>query len=167
MEELTTIEIDKENLKFSAAHFTIFSGTERERLHGHNFGVHVEVTVPLGSNGMQFSYGDLKAKLRQLCDELDEYTLIAADSPHLSISEQAPYYCVDFNGDIMQLLQSDTLLLPVRNTTVEEFARYLKDRLTADQNFMDTWDVRSLKVKVSSGPGQKGGAVWTAPTSDA
>ena len=34
MEELTTIEIDKENLKFSAAHFTIFSGTERERLHG-------------------------------------------------------------------------------------------------------------------------------------
>ena len=29
---LTTIEISKEDLKFSAAHFTIFSATERERL---------------------------------------------------------------------------------------------------------------------------------------
>ena len=114
MEELTTIEIDKENLKFSAAHFTIFSGTERERLHGHNFGVHVEVTVPLGSNGMQFSYGDLKAAIQLLCEELDEYTLIAADSPHLTITNDSPFYDIVFNDDAMKLLQTDTLLLPIR-----------------------------------------------------
>jgi 6-pyruvoyltetrahydropterin/6-carboxytetrahydropterin synthase len=160
MEELTTIEINKENLKFSAAHFTIFSATERERLHGHNFGVHVEVTVPLGSNGMQFSYGDLKAAIRLLCEELDEYTLIAADSPHLTISDDKPYYNIAFNGDAMRLLQTDTLLLPVRNTTVEEFARYLRDRLLNDTGFLTSCDARSLLVKVSSGPGQRGSSSW-------
>lgn len=163
MEELTTIEIDKESLKFSAAHFTIFSATDRERLHGHNFGVEVCVTVPLGPNGMLFSYGDLKAKLKSLCDELDEYTLIAAESPHLSISENAPYFDVGFNGETMKLLQADTLLLPIRNTTVEEFARYLKNRLVEDEAFMQACHVRTLGVKVSSGPGQKGSAHWQRP----
>jgi 6-pyruvoyltetrahydropterin/6-carboxytetrahydropterin synthase len=160
MEELTTIEIDKESLKFSAAHFTIFSATERERLHGHNFGVEVGVTVPLGPNGMQFSYGDLKTKLKGLCDELDEYTLIAAESPHLNIAHCAPYFDVEFNGETMKLLQADTLLLPIRNTTVEEFARYLKNRLIEDERFIQDCDVRTLDVKVSSGPGQKGSAHW-------
>ena len=39
MTQLTTIELSKEYLKFSAGHFTVFSATERERLHGHNFSV--------------------------------------------------------------------------------------------------------------------------------
>ena len=43
---LTTINICKEALKFSGAHFTIFSATDRERLHGHNFRVRAEVTAP-------------------------------------------------------------------------------------------------------------------------
>ena len=35
--KLGRIEIAKQALNFSAAHFTIFSQTEREDLHGHNF----------------------------------------------------------------------------------------------------------------------------------
>ena len=52
--EFTTIDILKEDIKFSAAHFTVFSATERERLHGHNFHVGLSVTAPVGSNGMCF-----------------------------------------------------------------------------------------------------------------
>ncbi len=52
MEQLTTIEVSKEYLKFSAAHFTIFSATERERLNGHNFRVSAKITEPVGPNGM-------------------------------------------------------------------------------------------------------------------
>ena len=37
----TTLELYKEEMKFSAGHFTIFSATERENLHGHNFSVYV------------------------------------------------------------------------------------------------------------------------------
>ena len=44
MSRLTTIEIAKQYLHFSAAHFTIFNATERERLHGHNFRIAVAIT---------------------------------------------------------------------------------------------------------------------------
>lgn len=160
MEDITTIEIDKESIKFSAAHFTIFSAEERERLHGHNFSVYLSITVPIGPNGMCFSYKKLKDKIRTECEQLDEYTLIAADSPYLKISQQDQYYAIDFNGERILLLQKDTLLLPLRNTTVEEFAHYLLTQLLKDGDFINQYDVRTLKVKVSSGPGQSGSADW-------
>jgi 6-pyruvoyltetrahydropterin/6-carboxytetrahydropterin synthase len=51
MGRLATLYIDKESHKFSAAHFTIFSATERERLHGHNYSVSAKIVAPLGDNG--------------------------------------------------------------------------------------------------------------------
>ncbi len=160
MTDLTTIEISKEDLKFSAAHFTIFSATERERLHGHNFSVHLSLTAPVGPNGMCFSYVEIKNRMRRLCRDLDEYMILPADSPYLAISEDGDNYVVDFSDERMLFLKADCLLLPIRNTTVEEYSRYLLTQLCLDRAFIDENDVRRLVVKVSSGPGQWGSADW-------
>ncbi|MDB3933713.1 6-carboxytetrahydropterin synthase, partial [Luminiphilus sp.] len=50
MTRLTTLHIEKEAHKFSAAHYTIFSATERERLHGHNYFVSVRIVAKMGNN---------------------------------------------------------------------------------------------------------------------
>ena len=50
------IQIAKQALNFSAAHFTIFSATEREDLHGHNFQVECELASPIDRNGLIFDY---------------------------------------------------------------------------------------------------------------
>ena len=50
-EKLGRIEIAKQALNFSAAHFTIFSATEREDLHGHNWQVECELTSTIDANG--------------------------------------------------------------------------------------------------------------------
>jgi 6-pyruvoyltetrahydropterin/6-carboxytetrahydropterin synthase len=160
MEQLTTIEISKEYLKFSAAHFTVFSATDRERLHGHNFRVSARVTAPVGPNGMCFSYRILKDKLEALCASLDEYLLLSADSPYLRITEEGENYRVEFNGETMRFLRIDTLLLPVRNATVEEYSRYILERLLDDRELIDGYDIREVGIKVSSGPGQWGSARW-------
>jgi 6-pyruvoyltetrahydropterin/6-carboxytetrahydropterin synthase len=160
MEQLTTIELAKEYLKFSAAHFTIFSATERERLHGHNFKVAARLTAPVGANGMCFSYRVFKDKLGELCAGLDEYTLLAAQSPHLRISEHGAHYRVEFAGEEMFFLRADTLLLPVRNATVEEYSRYVLERLLEDRELIRRNDVREVVIKVSSGPGQWGSSRW-------
>jgi 6-pyruvoyltetrahydropterin/6-carboxytetrahydropterin synthase len=131
MERLTTLHIDKENHKFSAAHYTIFGPGERERLHGHNYSVSTRILAPMGDNGFSADYNVYKERIKQLCDELDEYMLLAADSPHQSIAEQGDYYRVQFAGEEMLFLRSDTLVLPIRNATVEEFAHYLLGRLLA------------------------------------
>lgn len=160
MENLTTIEISKEDIKFSAAHFTVFSATERERLHGHNYAVRLAVTAPVGDDGICFSYRDIKTRLRQLCEALDEYTLIPARSPHLRIEDEGEFYTVWFNREKIPLRKSDTLLLPIRNSTVEEFARYLRDGFVGDGSFVETRGICEVVVRVSSGPGQSGSSAW-------
>ncbi len=162
IDNTTTIEISKEDLKFSAAHFTIFSATERERLHGHNFRVSLALTAPVGDNGMCFSYVEIKRRLRKLCATLDEYTLIPAQSPYLQIDEDGEFYRLQFNGERMMFLKSDTLLLPLRNTTVEEYARFLLQQLLSDSAFVAGNQILALEMKVSSGPGQWGSARWQA-----
>jgi 6-pyruvoyltetrahydropterin/6-carboxytetrahydropterin synthase len=162
MDHLTTIEISKEDIKFSAAHFTIFSATERERLHGHNYAVRLAVTAPVGDDGICFSYKDIKTRLRELCEELDEYTLLPTQSPHLRIEEDDTFYVVHFNGEKIPLLKSDTLLLPLRNSTVEEFARYLRDRFVGDASFILARGIVEVVMRVSSGPGQSGSSGWRA-----
>ena len=160
MDQLTTIELSKEYLKFSAAHFTVFSATERERLHGHNFKVSARVTAPVGPNGMCFSYRILKDKLEVLCASLDEYLLLSAESPHLRVTDEGENYRVEFNNETMHFLKADTLLLPVRNATVEEYSRYILERLLEDRELIDGYDIREVGIKVSSGPGQWGSARW-------
>lgn len=162
LQEFTTIEIQKEDIKFSAAHFTIFSATERERLHGHNFHVYLAITVPLGDNGMRFSYKEVKDRLRNLVATLDEFTLLPALSPFLVVQEDGANYRVSFHDETLYFLKADTLLLPVRNTTVEEFARHLLQQFLQDRDFIASSAVQRLVIKVSSGAGQWGSSQWAA-----
>ncbi len=159
MEQLTTLYIDKEAHKFSAAHFTIFSATERERLHGHNYSVSARIVAPMGGNGFAADYNVYKSRLATLCEELDEYMILAGDSPHQSIEEDGNSYRVEFAGEQMHFLKSDTLVLPIRNVTVEEFSRYLLERLMA---LSAGDDLREIELCVASGPGQKGCSIWRA-----
>ena len=57
----------------------------------------------------------------------------------------------------MLFLRSDTLVLPIRNATVEEFSAYLLQQLVADSA---ADDLREIELCVASGPGQKGCASW-------
>jgi 6-pyruvoyltetrahydropterin/6-carboxytetrahydropterin synthase len=162
MSRQTTIELAKEYLKFSAAHFTIFSATDRERLHGHNFTVSAKLRAPVDDNGLCFDYAIFKQHLKQLCESLDEYTLIAEHSKHLKIEKDGDYYRVVFNGEAMIFLRSDTLLLPVRNTTVEELSDYLINRILADEPLLKNHNIQKIEISVSSGPGQQGSSCWDA-----
>ena len=84
-----TIELHKDYLHFSAAHFTIFSATERENLHGHNFQVAAFLEGPINDDGLCFDYNEVKTRLKQLCDSLDETVLLPAESPHIEIENDA------------------------------------------------------------------------------
>jgi 6-pyruvoyltetrahydropterin/6-carboxytetrahydropterin synthase len=159
MEQLTTLYIDKQSHKFSAAHYTIFSATERERLHGHNYSVSVRIVAPMGDNGYAADYNVYKNRLAALCDGLDEYLLLAGESPYQQIEEAGDCYRVTFAEEQMLFLRSDSQVLPIRNATVEEFSYYLLQRLleaSADD------DLREIELCVASGPGQKGCAGWRA-----
>ena len=157
MERMATLYIDKESHKFSAAHYTIFSAQDRERLHGHNYSVSARIVAPCGDNGFAADYNIYKSRLKSLCDALDEYMLLAAASPFQSVEEAGDSYRVKFACEEMLFLRCDTLVLPIRNVTVEELSHYLLEKLLG---LSEDEDLREVELCVASGPGQRGCSVW-------
>jgi 6-pyruvoyltetrahydropterin/6-carboxytetrahydropterin synthase len=159
--DLATIEITKEYLNFSAGHFTIFSATERENLHGHNWRVGCEVTTPVGDAGLCFDYAVLKKTLAAICEELDERVLLPSRSPHLRVVHEDGLVIARYADERIPFLPRDVLVLDVRNVTVEELAGWFVVRLL-DHPAVAQEDIRALRVRVSSGTNQWASREWQA-----
>lgn len=157
MNEAVVIRLAKQNMKFSAAHFTIFNATERERLHGHNFTVEVDIHARMLGNGMCFDYGIYKDRVVALCRELNEWTILPTRSKHLRIEEAGEHVHAHFNGQRIPFLRGDVLLLPIENATLEEFAYWFLQRLCEDREALRVHAIDAIEVRVLSGPGQSAG----------
>lgn len=160
----STIELCKENMKFSVGHFTIFSETERENLHGHNYNVGLSLTTEVDeAMGLTFDYRYYKKLIYDLCRELNQTTLIPNLSKLLHITEEGAYYHVVFNHEKMIFLKRDAMLVEMTNITVEELSAWFVKRLIEDQARLDKHRIQSVEVKVFSAPGQSGSAHWSRP----
>jgi len=157
---MTTIELSKEEMKFSAGHFTIFSATERERLHGHNFRVYAAITAEVGPHGLAFDYAIYKKILLKLCASLDEYFLLPSQSEFLTITETNNQLVAGFNEELIPFLKTDVKLLPLRNITVEELSRWFVEELSRDQQQLQEFKIHAFTVTVSSGPSQSAATSW-------
>lgn len=159
--QLTTIDLHKEEMKFNAGHFTIFSATERERLHGHQFTVQAEITSEVGESGITFDYSIYKKKIIALCQELNEIFLIAGESPYLKIERDNNYVYLHFDKEKIPFLEKDILVLPLRNITVEELSRWFLIKLTENKEDLDQHHIHKMIIKVYSCPGQSGSTSWS------
>lgn len=161
MTDITTIELTKENLEFAAGHFTIFSPTERERLHGHNFRVTAKIDAELHADrGMAFDYAVYKKILKKLCNQLDSYFLLPTQSPYLKLEEDKDCYYAYFHEDKIPFLKKDVLLLPLKNISIEELAKWFVTQLVEDKESLTKYRVVGFYIQVFSGPGQSACAVW-------
>ena len=82
--------------------------------------------------------------------------------PHLDIRTSGEYTVAEFNGERLPFLHRDVKVLPVRNITVEELARWLIVELTADDTIA-ALPVSDIELRVASGAGQWARAVWAPP----
>lgn len=149
-----TIRLGKENMKFSAGHFTIFGSGARERLHGHNFRVAATIEADVIEDGLCFDYGIYKDRLVALCRELNEWFILPTRSRHLQLHEDGEHLFAQFGEERIPFLRRDVLLLPIENATLEEFSRYLLERLAEDAAELARYRIAAIEVEVFSGPGQ-------------
>lgn len=107
-----TVTISKE-FWFSASH-RIEGHPKCGRLHGHNYKVTVTVEGILDERGMVIDFGDLKAKIKPIIDRLDHYTIFSASN-------------IEAEPELFNLCKERgwAVLLPIKNATAEEIARYL------------------------------------------
>ncbi|MFT3742232.1 MAG: 6-carboxytetrahydropterin synthase [Gammaproteobacteria bacterium] len=158
---LSTIELFGDDFTFSIAHFTLFSATSRERLHGHNYHAHVTIVAEMTELGITFDYEVFKAKILAVCKQLDLYLLLPQYSPVLKIVDQEPYYYVYFDQDEMHFLKKDVKLMPIRNITIEELSEWFLKALLGDhQECIKTFRIQGLTVKISNGAGRYAAASW-------
>ena len=153
------LEIHKEELSFSAGHFTIFSETEREHLHGHNYCVSLSLNVKVGTNGLSFDYRYYKDKMLAICNQLDRHFLLPSLSPYLKLVEEENEWLAYFNQRKIPFLKEDVIVLPIANTTIEELSHWFLQKLLDDPEKLTDHAIHGIHVKVYNG-GQSGGANW-------
>ncbi|MGN6112086.1 MAG: 6-pyruvoyl trahydropterin synthase family protein [Luteimonas sp.] len=159
--QTVTLRLAKENMKFSAGHFTIFGPGSRERVHGHDFRVAVRVRARVGDDGLCFDYGLLKRRIVELCRELNEWMLLPGESPLLRIERDGALLHAVFGEERIPFLAADVKVLPLANISVEELARWFQGRLLEDRAQVEAFRIDALDVEVASGPGQGATVSWT------
>ncbi len=152
MSETYTLCLAKEDFKFSSAHFTLFTPTAAEHLHGHNYQVQVElIGRELDGEGLLVGFAEVKSAIRELCRQLDSRMLIPAASPHLEIEETGGDVAVRFRDRFYSFPAADVVLLPLVNTSIELLARHLWRQLSPG---LAGARVEALAVNVSETAGQ-------------
>jgi 6-pyruvoyltetrahydropterin/6-carboxytetrahydropterin synthase len=156
--ERWSIEVDKEYLKFSAAHFLIFPDGSAERLHGHNYRVRVALEARLSPFGLVLDFQHIKPLVRELVDELDERWILPARHPELRATTRADGVVeVHYRDRYYAAPSEDVLLLPLNNTSAENLAGLLAQRLLERlRGQYPDLAVRRLSLAVEETPGQRG-----------
>lgn len=150
---LRKVKIEGSYLRFSAAHFITFGG-KCERLHGHNYGVLVEVEGTLGEDKLVIDFTILKQLTREICRRLNHRFLLPLYNPHLLIKEQEESWEIGFGPKRYVFPREDVLPLPIDNSTAERLAEYICGELRRALAAYPTGNLRTIMVGVEEAPTQ-------------
>ena len=147
------IRIARAEHKFSVAHMTVFPDGTKERLHGHNYTIAVELDVGSIAFQSMIPFASIKHAIGELCAAWKERVLIARDNRFLAITRDDLELELTLCGERYVFPRGDVLLLPLDNISVEALADHLAT-LLRDRLSLDPANVRSLAVTVEESPGQ-------------
>jgi len=145
--------VEKGYLSFSAAHFISYMG-KCERLHGHNYGVSVELEGNLTDDAYVFDFVLLKRIVRQVCDSLDHRFLLPEMSEELNARPVGDEWEIRYEDRRYVLPAVDVLPLPVDNITAERLAEYICSQLLEALSEHETSHLVAMTVGVEEAAGQ-------------
>ncbi|TWU47410.1 6-carboxy-5,6,7,8-tetrahydropterin synthase [Rubripirellula tenax] len=150
------VDVTKEQFVFSAAHFITFAGDICERLHGHNYGVRASVEGPLDENRYVVDFIALRDAVLQQTQALDHHVVLPRDHAEIKIISDAKETTATFRQRRWVFPNEDCVILPVVNTTAEEMARVIAERVmeATREQFSDAIDW--IEVAVDENHGQWG-----------
>lgn len=119
------VQLEKEQLVFSAAHFITFAGDICECLHGHNYGVRAEVEGPLDENQYVVDFIAFRDSLAQIVKRLDHHVLLPTTHPMIHVQTSQQEVVTTFREKRWIFPLEDCMLLPVSNTTAEQIAGWI------------------------------------------
>ncbi len=156
------VRVTKDHLVFCCGHFITYDGHQCERLHGHNYRTTVELEGELDRDYYVFDFVALKARTKEITDELDHHMLLATRNPFIVLEEVRDRVRVTYKDREWVFPRGDCILLPIENTTAELLARYIAERLLAVLRERHGFAPRALHVEVEENIGQSATYSWFA-----
>jgi len=147
------ISVERNTLRFSAAHFTASHG-QAERLHGHNYDLLVEVEGQLSEDAWVIDFGELKRIAEALCQQLDHRFLLPRDNPALTVTDLDDAWQIASPDGRYVIPKSDVCALPLDNSTAERLAEWFCHRLA--EALARRGNITAISVGVEEAPGQAG-----------
>ena len=150
---LRKVRVEGGYLKFSSAHFITYSG-KCERLHGHNYGVLVEIEGELGADQVVFDFTVLKRLTREICQQLDHRFLLPLRNQHLELVASPDTWEIRYQEKRYVFPRMDVVELPIENSTAELLAEYICDQLCKVLSTYNTRHLQRITVGVEEAPTQ-------------
>lgn len=152
-----TIRVEKEHLKFSAAHFLIFDDGTAERLHGHNYRVAVELEAAALAHGVIVDFRLVKDLLAGILAPLDERFLVPGRHPSLRCEHSGDEITVRFGRRRYVVPADEVVVLPLANTSSECLAEHIAtELLTGLRRAVPAARWSRIEVGVEETSGQRG-----------
>jgi 6-pyruvoyl tetrahydropterin synthase/QueD family protein len=147
------VKVQGGHLQFSSAHFITFGG-KCERLHGHNYGVLVEIEGELGEDNLVFDFTVLKRLTREICQRLDHRFLLPLHNPHLELIPLTDAWEIRFQTKRYVFPHTDVIELPIDNSTAERLAEYICSQVCDTLAEYDLSRLHTILVGVEEAPTQ-------------
>lgn len=150
------VEVCKEAFTFAAAHFITFAKDICERIHGHNYGVRVIVEGPLDENRYVVDFIALRDAVLEITSQLDHHVLLPTDHQEILVCQDERETTARFRDRRWVFPNEDCVLLPVVNTTAEEIARVILERIREQTRSKFGNAITLIEVAVDENHGQWG-----------
>lgn len=147
------VKVEGGYLNFSSAHFITFGG-KCERLHGHNYGVLVEIEGMLGDDQLVFDFTVLKRFTKEICQQLNHRFLLPLHNPHLKLISSPDTWEIHYQEKCYVFPRTDVVELPIDNSTAERLAEYICGELAKMLAGYDISRLSTLMVGVEEAPTQ-------------
>ena len=150
------VDVAKEQFTFSAAHFITFAGDVCERIHGHNYGVRASVEGPLDENQYVVDFIALRDAVLAETLQMDHHVILPRDHAEIKVTSDQTETTATFRDRRWVFPNEDCLILPVTNTTAEEIARVIAERVIEKTKSKFGNQLSWIEVGVDENNGQWG-----------
>ncbi len=150
------VDVTKEQFVFSAAHFITFAGDICERIHGHNYGVRASVSGPLDENRYVVDFIALRDAVLKETMVLDHHVILPRDHQEIRVTSDEKETTATFRERRWVFPNEDCVILPVVNTTAEEIAHVIAQRVMEQTRGQFGNALHWIEVAVDENNGQWG-----------
>jgi len=129
MSKNLSIRIGTQDLKFAAAHMTLFPDGSKEPIHGHTYQINIRIHLKENSLEKMIPFSDVKNTIRKLCENWHHKLLLPALAKELKMVKKEEKEIEFFLCEKRYVIPTDEVeLISKKNTSTEDLAEEILEQ---------------------------------------